>query len=172
MLRTHQGAVRAFLRRVSANPSLADDLAQEAFIKAFGALNQLSDPQKIRSWLFGIAYRCFLDHARKSKRRRSLAQSHIVPDIAAVTAPSGQALDIERAMGGLTPECRAVVLLCLLHGMTQSEAADATGVPLGTVKSHISRGKAKLRAALSDYAPISHPTADYTSETKADRNPA
>ena len=48
---------------------------------------------------------------------------------------------------------RAVVLLCLLHGLTQAEAAQATGLPLGTVKSHITRGKAKLRAVLSDYAP-------------------
>ena len=151
MIRTHQGAVRAFPRRVSANPSLADDLAQESFIKAFGALDQLSDPQKMRSWLFGIAYRSFLDHARKAKRRQALSQKYTAPDVA--PPPTGQALDVERAMESLSPECRAVVLLCLLHGLTQAEAAQATGLPLGTVKSHITRGKAKLRAVLSDYAP-------------------
>lgn len=151
ILRTHQGAVRAFLRRVCADRPLADDLAQEAFIKAYRALDQLSDPAKIRSWLFGIAYREFLDHARKAKRRRRLALEVVVIEPAAV--PSGQGLDIERAMDSLSPDCRAVVMLCLLHGLTQKEAAAATGLPLGTVKSHITRGKSKLRAVLSAYAP-------------------
>jgi len=67
--------------------------------------------------------------------------------------PSGQALDIERAMDSLPPDCRAVVLLCILHGLTQAEAARATGLPLGTVKSHITRGKSKLRTVLAAYAP-------------------
>ena len=151
MLRTHQGAVRAFLRRVCGDAALADDLAQDAFIKAYRALDQLSDPQKLRSWLFGIAYREFLNHTRRAKRRRRLSWGAVPPEPAAV--PSGQALDIERAMDSLPPDCRAVVMLCLLHGLTQSEAAMATGLPLGTVKSHVTRGKAKLRAVLSAYAP-------------------
>jgi RNA polymerase sigma-70 factor (ECF subfamily) len=75
----------------------------------------------------------------------------IAPEPAAV--PGGQALDIERAMDSLLPDCRAVVILCLLHGLTQAEAATATGLPLGTVKSHVARGKAKLQAVLSAYAP-------------------
>jgi RNA polymerase sigma-70 factor (ECF subfamily) len=126
-------------------------LAQDTFIKAHAALNDLADPEKIRSWLFGIAYRRFLDHARKAKRRRELSQQQVVPD--PVAGPSGQALDVERAMDTLTPECRAVVMLCLLHGLTHSEAATATALPLGTVKSHVNRGKAKLRTVLADYAP-------------------
>jgi len=155
MLRTHQGAVRAFLRRICGDAALADDLAQDSFMKAYRSMEQLSDPEKLRSWLFGIAYREFLNHARKDKRRRQLSQSHIEPEPAAV--PSGQALDIERAMDSLSPDCRAVVLLCLLHGLTQSEAAKATGIPLGTVKSHVNRGKEKLRAVLSAYAPAPKP---------------
>ena len=114
-------------------------------------MDQLTDPEKLRSWLFGIAYREFLDHARKARRRRRLSLGAVPPEPAAV--PSGQALDIERAMDGLPPDCRAVVLLCLLHGLTQGEAALATGMPLGTVKSHVTRGKAKLRTVLSAYAP-------------------
>ena len=158
ILRTHQGAVRAFLRRICGNDALADDLAQDAFVKAYHALDQLSDPEKLRSWLFGIAYRTFLDDARKRKRRQTLSKKIMPPEPAPV--PSGQALDIERAMDSLSPDCRAVVLLCLLHGLTQTEAASTTGLPLGTVKSHVTRGKAKLRAVLSAYAPTS----------KSDRN--
>jgi len=114
-------------------------------------MDQLSDPEKLRSWLFGIAYREFLDHARKAKRRRRLSLGTVLPEPAAV--PSGRALDVERAMDSLPPDCRAVILLCLLHGLTQTEAAAATGMPLGTVKSHVTRGKAKLRNVLSAYAP-------------------
>ena len=156
MLRTHQGAVRAFLRRISGDAAVADDLAQDTFLKAYRSIEQLSDVEKLRSWLFGIAYREFLNHTRKIKRRRHLSQRHIEPEPTAV--PSGQALDIERAMDSLSADCRAVVLLCLLHGFTQSEAAQATGIPLGTVKSHVTRGKEKLRAVLSAYAPA--PKAD------------
>ena len=118
-------------------------------------MNDLAEPEKIRSWLFGIAYRRFLDHARKTKRRRELSQHQVVPDLVAegIAAPNGQGLDVERAMDTLTPECRAVVMLCLLHGLTHPEAATATGLPLGTVKSHVNRGKAKLRTVLADYAP-------------------
>lgn len=130
---------------------MADDLAQDTFIKAYDSLDQLREPEKLRSWLFGIAYHSFLDHARKSKRRRRLAHAYIAPD--PISAPSGQALDIERAMDSLPPDCRAVVLLCLLHGLTQIEAAQATQLPLGTVKSHVNRGKMKLRAVLAEYAP-------------------
>ena len=140
------------MRRICGDAALADDLAQEAFLKAYRAMDQLSDPEKRRSWLFGIAYREFLNHARKAKRRRRLSFKAAPIEPAAV--PSGQALDIQRAMDSLPPDCRAVVLLCLLHGLTQAEAALATGMPLGTVKSHVTRGKAKLRHVLSAYAPI------------------
>ena len=151
MVRTHQGVVRAFLRRISKDAALADDLAQESFVKAHGALHQLSAPEKARSWLLGIAYRTHVDHVRKQVRRRELREGR--PDFLPAPVPSGQALDVERAMATLPVDCRAVVMLCLLHGMSHPEAAKATGLPLGTVKSHISRGKAKLRACLSDYAP-------------------
>lgn len=152
LVRTHQGVVRAFLCRISGDAALADDLAQESFVKAHGALHQLSSPEKARSWLFGIAYRTYADHARKEARRRALRETGTSePPPPAV--PSGQKLDIERAMDALTPDCRAVILLCLLHGMSHAEAAKTTGLPIGTVKSHIARGKVSLRLCLSDYAP-------------------
>ena len=160
ILRTHQGAVRAFLRRICGDAALADDLAQDAFMKAYHALDQLSDSDKLRSWLFGIAYREFLDHTRKAKRRRTLSLGFVAPS--PPTVPSGQALDIERAMDTLPPDCRAVVLLCLLHGLTQAEASAVTGLPLGTVKSHVTRGKAKLQTVLSAYAPAQKSDRSFT----------
>lgn len=70
---------------------------------------------------------------------------------AAAESPTGMKMDIEQAMNRLSPEQRAAVMLCLSYGFSHSEAGKALGQPLGTVKSHVARGKDKLRAFLSVY---------------------
>lgn len=152
MVRAHQGAIRNFLRRLTREPSMADDLAQIAFLKAYEQRGNLRDSKAVKSWLFQIAYRAFLDHHRKEARRRGLAECRIEDEPLPVTA--GLKMDLEQAMNSLPPECRAVVILCLAHGMSHSEAAHATQLPLGTVKSHVTRGKDKLRAFLSAYETV------------------
>ena len=151
-MRAHQGAIRAFLRRLTRESALADDLAQISFLKAYEQRDKLRDGQAAKSWLFQIAYRSFVDHHRKEARRRGLAEGHI--DDETPLAPAGLKMDIEAAMNTLPMECRAVVILCLAHGMSHSEAATATDLPLGTVKSHVARGKAKLRTFLSAYEKV------------------
>ena len=149
MVREHQGAVRAFLQRLSRDPARADDLAQTAFLKAFEATGRLRDPKSAKAWLFQIAYRTFIDEYRKTQRRDALAETQI-EEAASQTNPA-LAADIARAMDALPPDCRAVVMLCLAYGMSHSEAAKITSMPLGTVKSHVLRGKTQLRAFLSAY---------------------
>lgn len=151
-MRAHQGAIRAFLRRLTRETALADDLAQICFMKAYNQRNKLNESKAAKSWLFQIAYRSFVDHHRKEARRRGLAESHIEDDVPA--APAGLRMDIEAAMNTLPTECRAVVILCLAHGMSHSEAAAATNLPLGTVKSYVSRGRDKLRTFLSAYEKV------------------
>lgn len=148
-MRAHQGALRAFLTRLTRNRAAADDLAQIVFIKAFENRHKLRDPATVKSWLFQIAYRAFIDDYRKHSRRRDLAPVEDPND--APGSDPGLAADIEAAMNSLPNDCRAVVILCLSQGMTHSEAASITGLPLGTVKSHVTRGKAKLRAFLFAY---------------------
>lgn len=121
-------------------------------MKAYEQQAQLRDSQAAKSWLFQIAYRSFVDHARKEARRRGLAEGHIEDE--PPRAPAGLKLDIEQAMDSLAPECRAVIILCLAHGMSHSEAASATNLPLGTVKSHVARGKDKLRTFLAAYEKV------------------
>jgi len=152
LVRAHQGAIRNFLRRLTRETALADDLAQQCFLKAFQNRERLRDESAAKSWLFQIAYRSFVDYTRKDARRRGLSEGHIEDE--APIAPAGLKMDIEQAMDSLPAECRAVVILCLAHGMSHSEAATATGLPLGTVKSHISRGKSKLRTFLSAYQTV------------------
>jgi len=152
MVRAHQGAIRNFLARLTRHPALADDLAQVSFMKAYEQRARLRDPDAAKSWLFQIAYRSFVDYTRKEARRRELAERRIEED--KPEAPAGLKMDITRAMNSLPTDCRAVIILCLAHGMSHSEAATATGLPLGTVKSHVLRGKDKLRTFLSAYETV------------------
>ena len=140
------------MARLTRNTALADDLAQVSFMKAYEQREKLRDANAAKSWLFQIAYRSFIDHTRKETRRRELAERQIEEDTP--EAPAGLRMDITRAMDSLPPECRAVVILCLAHGMSHSEAATATGLPLGTIKSHVARGKTKLRTFLSAYETV------------------
>jgi len=152
LVRAHQGAIRNFLRRLTREPALADDLAQQCFLKAYEQRHKLRDPKVAKSWLFQIAYRRFVDYTRKDARRRGLSEGHIEAE--PPIAPVGLKMDIEQAMDSLPTDCRAVVILCLAHGMSHSEAAAAMGLPLGTVKSHVTRGKIKLRTFLSAYQTV------------------
>lgn len=149
-MRAHQGAVRTFLRRLCRNSALADELAQEAFLKAYRADTPLDGIQDIRSWLLRIAYRCFVDDYRRETRRRDLADRNAETE-APQTSPQGMRLDIEQAMNALPPERRACAVLCLALGHSHGDAAKITGLPLGTVKSHVTRAKSTLQTQLSAY---------------------
>ena len=102
----------------------------------------------MRSWLYRLAYRRFLDERRKTARRDALAPE---PDTPIVAACGGTALDVARAMDALPPERRACALLVLALGHTHADAAAITGLPLGTVKSHVARAKSALRESLHEY---------------------
>lgn len=150
IVRTHQGAVRTFLRRLCRNSALADELAQEAFLKAFRASDPLHTIENVRSWLLRIAYRTFLDHHRRENRRRDLADTNADVDYLPSSSQSLR-LDIEQAMNALPSERRACAMLCLALGHSHSDAATITGLPLGTVKSHVTRAKTALQNHLSAY---------------------
>lgn len=146
----HQQPVRAFLRRVSRSHADADDLAQEAFVAAWQNIGRFKRGRSFRLWLMGLAYRKFLT-ARRSWFRRMRRDAIAIEGASATTAPkelSDARIDLARAMASLPEEQRAAVALCLAEEFTHAEAADILHLPLGTVKSHVSRGKAKLMAAL------------------------
>lgn len=150
IVRAHQGAVRTFLRRLCRNSALADELAQETFLKAFRVRNRLSEVEDIRAWLMRIAYRSFLDDYRRETRRRDLSDQKIVPDATPI-ADAGTKVDITEAMNALPPDRRACAMLCLALGHSHADAAKITDLPLGTVKSHVTRAKIALRESLRAY---------------------
>jgi len=147
LVREHQSKVRGFLRRLTrGDAALADDLAQETFLEAHRKLAQFRGDGSFASWLCGIAWSRFLMERRK-RREEPLDQAD---DAASQDPRPGlQAkLDLERAMARLSAEERAALTLCCAFGHSHGEAADILRLPLGTVKSHVLRGREKLKAML------------------------
>ena len=144
--------IRTFLFRLCRNRALADDLAQDTFLRAHQKWEQASGGSQ-KAWLFKIAYRIFLDHVRKDKRRRGLTEAAPPPGEIdpPLVRPVGMQMDIERAMDSLPDSQRACVMLCLAYGFSHSEASAALNLPLGTVKSHVARGKSVLKTFLTAY---------------------
>ena len=145
----HQSVLRGFLRRtMGGSRDEADDVAQETFVAAWASLTSLRDPAGFRSWLCGIGWRKAQDRLRS--RNRGMARDHAW--LEASEAPAGVSVEdrlaMAQAMAMLGPEARACVSLCLADGFSHAEAAQALGLPLGTVKSHVQRGRLKLLAAL------------------------
>ena len=148
LVRAHQGAVRAFLRRLTGEHARADDMAQDVFLRLHRRRDALGGVRNMRAWLYRLAYRRFLDERRKTARREALAPEPSAPIVA---ARGGAALDVARAMDALPPDRRACALLVLALGHSHAEAAGITGLSLGTVKSHVARAKAALRESLHEY---------------------
>lgn len=144
----HQQAVRSFLRRALDEPADADDLAQETFLAAWTGLGRYRGQASLRSWLCAIAWKKRLTHAR-SRRRAANREAGLDTSTAAEASPD-QTLDLQAALRRLPEAQRAAVALCLGGGFSHAEAAEALGTPIGTIKSHVERGRARLAAALGD----------------------
>jgi RNA polymerase sigma-70 factor (ECF subfamily) len=166
LVKRHQSAVRATLRKLTAgNHALADDLAQETFVLAWRNLKSFRQEAKFSTWLYRIATNCWLADARKRKeellgdRADAVAEEddampHIGEEAQADHAKgSSLKMDLERAMALLSEGERAAIVQCYHNDLTHEEAAYVLGCPVGTVKTHVLRGKQKLKAALAAYAP-------------------
>lgn len=148
----HQRAVRAFLRRALGSEAEADDLAQEAFVTAWEKIGAYRGEAAFRTWLCGIAWRK-LATARRSWSRSSRRETEWMETQALERPAAGQTdqrLALEAALASLPLEQRAAVALCLGGEFSHAEAAQALNLPLGTVKSHVTRGRTRLLQVLGD----------------------
>jgi RNA polymerase sigma factor (sigma-70 family) len=150
LVRLHQHALRAFLRRITGNDAEAEDLAQESFVFAWEKILRFDPVRPFRPWLFAIAWRKYRE--RKRGWRRWMARDAAYAETRAVMEDPdpGLRLDLASACAALPTEQQAALLLCLACDFTQAETAEALSLPLGTVKSHIARGRQKLAAFLGD----------------------
>ena len=150
LLRRHQGVVRAQLRRLlHGDAAAADDLAQETFLLAWRKLDQFRGEAAFSTWLYRIAYSCFLRAHRKKSKLAEGADEDKVGQLPAPEQAMDLQLDFERALRRLSAAEQTVLLHCVQMGLSHEEAAYVLAMPLGTVKSHVTRGKTKLKAWLA-----------------------
>jgi RNA polymerase sigma factor (sigma-70 family) len=150
LVRRHSSAVRGLLRRLGADSTLADDLAQDAFLAAFEQIAEFRGEGTFQAWVKRIAARLYVRRWRRDKRTDLMADGP-EPEAAPGLGQSDAArrIDLDAALNTLSVAERLCVSLCYGGGLSHAEAADALNTPLGTVKSHVKRGLDKLRERLA-----------------------
>ena len=149
LVRRRQSSIRNLLRSLCGNMALADDLAQETFLQAWKHLSTLRAPDAFGGWLRKLAVNVWKQHLRREGAFRNPLEVE-AGDVVTVPAVV-EGLDLNSALGVLDPSVRLCIVLSYHEGMSHSEIAAATQLPLGTVKSHIARGTARLRELLAAY---------------------
>lgn len=148
LVRLHQSQLRAFLLRLTGGRhALADDLAQETFLEAWRKIRQFQASGPFIAWLMRIAWSRYLMEARRRKLEPLGDEERSGDDPRDASIAK---LDLERAMARLVPAERAALTVCYAMGFSHGEAARILNMPLGTLKSHVLRGREKLQALLPD----------------------
>ena len=152
LVQIHQGKIRAFLVRLCKQYDMADDLAQDTFLKAYQKIADFKGSGSFSGWLFQIAYNCFLDMRRKTTRRAQVSVEYIAQMALSVDKYdriATEQMDLEKALAQLKESETAAITLCHSFGFSHQEAADILKCPVGTVKTNINRGKEKLKQSLA-----------------------
>jgi RNA polymerase sigma factor (sigma-70 family) len=150
IVRRRHVRVRSFMYGLCRQRSLGDDLAQLVFITAWRSLRQLRATAAFDGWLKRIMVTTWLEEARKGKLAIA---AEVDPEQAGnyVDDPAKH-LDLDAALAVLSPDARLCVVLAYREGLSHPEIAALTAMPLGTVKSHVTRGAAQMRTLLADYS--------------------
>ena len=146
LLRRHAGMIHAVCRRVLANPDDALDASQEALLAVARRIDSFDGRAKFTTWCYRVATNAALDEARRRARRPTPAETlpEARDDGPFLDEAVADQLDIDAALGRLSPGHRAAVALRDLVGLDYAEIARVLGIPPGTVRSRIARGRAAL----------------------------
>jgi RNA polymerase sigma-70 factor (ECF subfamily) len=168
LIRRYQRPVYSLIFRMVRNRELAEDLAQDTFVKVLNAIESYRPEYKFSSWIFKIANNAAIDHLRRrSLDTLSLDGSPHAENSEAIEATTLQVSDtaespldevanrelgtsIEAAIASLRPEYRSCILLRHVEGRSYEEIAEILELPLGTVKTYIHRARNELRILLAD----------------------
>lgn len=147
--------------RMAGNKEDAEDILQDVFVKAYRSLNGFRRNSQFSTWLYRIAYNACIDHHRKKRivtvpvlgideqGRQLIAEiASDGPSLEEEVLSNERKLAVQKAIGQLRPEYRTVILLREIDGLSYDEIAGVLNIPLGTVKSYISRARETLRASL------------------------
>jgi RNA polymerase sigma-70 factor (ECF subfamily) len=148
----HHASVRAFVARASRSDALAEDITQEAFLRLATMADRYDGRESARPLLLGIAARLVFDARRRAARWANILHSlSYRASLASPTTPEREATNAEAlrhvhaTLQRLSPEKRIVVLLVEGEGFTGREAAEALGIPVGTVWTRLHEARAALR---------------------------
>ena len=152
LVRTEQEPLRRFLLALcSGDSALADDIAQDALVRAYVSSGSFLGRSKFKTWLFRIAYNCYIDHSRKKTPQRTDSESFEAQNV-----PSGDSADarfryqqLYQALDRIPEKEKAVIVLFYFEDKSIKEIAAILEMPAGTVKYHLSVGRTHLKEYLS-----------------------
>lgn len=148
LVKRRQAWLRNVLRRLCGDPSLADDLAQQALLKAWRSIGNLKANLAFGSWMRQMAVNAWVDHLRRHEPLDAVTVDEALDEPDPSSRLTAEGIDLRRALSTLPAAVRLCIVLAYSEGMSHSEISTATRIPLGTVKSHISRGLERLQKIL------------------------
>jgi len=164
LVRRYQRRLTAFLSQLVGDIELARELSQEAFVRAWSALERFNPKYRFSTWLFRIAHNLGIDQLRRRRLKTTpLYRTDLEGDEVEVIVPDldkdplghlenrALASELREVIEGLRPEYRELILLRHFAGLSYQEIADFTEMPLGTVKNKLFRAHSVLRRALTEF---------------------
>lgn len=144
LVRLYQAEVFRFAWHLTRDRTLAEDVTQDTFLRAFRFIHGYRGGQRFGSWLFAIARNCSMDALRKrgTVAEHDARETHVTPD-------ASTRAELDAALAAVSAEHRDAFLLVEVFGLTYQEAADVLGVAVGTVKSRMFRARRALCAAIA-----------------------
>ena len=145
--------MRGLLRQLARSDlALADDLAQETFLKAYKNIRSFRGEAKFSTWLYRIAYNSFREDARRRKELVGIDETQLEAEQDPNTVDPALRQDLMQALKLLPLHERSAVLLCCQNGLSHDEASRVLDIPLGTVKTNVLRGREKLKKTLAAWS--------------------
>lgn len=150
LVKKYQSPIRRFyMNQTMGNEELSNDLAQEAFIKAYTHLASFQNLSSFSTWLYRIAYNVFYDYIRSQKETLGIENWEVDVHHQTEQKNIGQQMDLYKGLATLKENERTCITLFYMEDLPIEKIAIITGLPKGTVKSHLSRGKEKLALFLT-----------------------
>lgn len=157
LLARHFDRVHAICRRVTGHPEDAMDATQEALMAVARGISRYDARAAFTTWLYRVATNAALDEVRRRKRRPEPADVDALDQARGPVTGGGSVdsavaarIDVDAALATLAPEFRAAVVLRDLCDLDYSEIADTLGIPIGTVRSRIARGRSAIAQHLGE----------------------
>ncbi|MCZ7535582.1 MAG: RNA polymerase sigma factor [Acidimicrobiia bacterium] len=162
LLHRHADRVHAICRRVLINPDDSLDATQEALLAVSRGIERFDGRSQFTTWLYRVATNAALDEARRRRRRPIPTETLPEPPVkgAGTADLVADRLDVDAALSSIPADFRAAVALRDLAGLDYAEISETLGIPPGTVRSRIARGRAALAATIGNRGPDSERPTD------------